>query len=138
MQDDSGIVAVAVVLGAVDPVAVTEFLGQAVDADMPVVAGAIQERVERDLGMNLAVAGLREDQPDRRPVPADQHEIDSAGRRRSRPRAAGCRGRRSADGRDSCILASSDVIGLASAIVVGMTAFGDTSKRQLDWTTSTD
>ena len=82
----------AVVLGPVDPVAVAELLRQAVDADVPVVAGAILERIERDLGMDLAVAGLGQDQPHGRPVPAEQDKID-AGRRRHRPgRQAGCRG----------------------------------------------
>ena len=91
-QDDLGVVAVAVVLGPVDPVAVAELLGQAVDADVPVVARAVQQRVERDLGVDLAVAGLREDQPDRRPVPAEQDEVDPAGRRsRSRGQRAAAR-----------------------------------------------
>ena len=88
----AGIVAMAVVLGPVDPVAVAEFLGQAVDADVPVVARAIGQRVERDLGVDLALAGLGEDQPDRRPVPAEEHEVDPAGRRRRSRRARECHG----------------------------------------------
>ena len=81
MQDEPGVVAMAVVLGAVDPVAVAELGRKAVDADVPVVARLVLERIERDLGVDLAVAGLGKHQPDGRPVPAKQDEIDAAGRR---------------------------------------------------------
>ncbi len=81
-QDLPRVVAMAMILGPVDPIAVAEFFGEAVDPDVPVVAGAIEQGVERDLGVGLAVARLRQDQPDRRPVPAEQDEIDPAGRRR--------------------------------------------------------
>ena len=56
---------------------------------MPVVAGPVRERIERDLGMDLAVARLGKDQPDGRPVPAKQYEIDPAGRRRPRRPGSG-------------------------------------------------
>ena len=68
-QDVPRIVTMAVVLGAVDAVAITELLGEAVDPDMPVVAGAIGERIERNLGVNLAVARFRQG-PARRPFRA--------------------------------------------------------------------
>ena len=89
-QDVPGIETVPVVPGPVDPVAVAELLRQAVDPHVPVVAGPIVEVVERDLGVDLAVARLGEDQPDRRPVPADQREVDPVGHhdRAQRQRAA--------------------------------------------------
>ena len=48
---------------------------------MPVVAGPIVQRVERDFGVDLAVAGFGKDEPDGRPMPAKEHEVDPAGRR---------------------------------------------------------
>ena len=85
MQDDSGIEAVAVVLGTVDAIAVAELVGQPIDADVPVVAGAVAESDRAGISAcDLTVAGLGKDQPDGRAVPAEQDEID-AGRRRDRP-----------------------------------------------------
>ncbi len=42
VEDQTGIVAMAIARGAVDPVAVAEVLRQAVDAHMPVIASAIE------------------------------------------------------------------------------------------------
>ena len=46
--------------------------GQTVHADMPVIARAVVQPIEGDLGMDLAAARLGEHQPDGGPVPADQ------------------------------------------------------------------
>ena len=62
----------------------SRILGQTFDADVPMVAGPVPDRIERDLGGDLAVAGLGQDQPDGRAMPAEQDEIDS-GRRDDRP-----------------------------------------------------
>ena len=75
-QDDAGVEPVAHALGPIDAIAVAELVGQAIDPDVPVVAGAVVPRVERDLGGDLGVARLREDQRDRRAVAAEQDEVD--------------------------------------------------------------
>ncbi len=65
-------------LRAVDPVAEAKVLGQATDADVPVVSRPIEPRVKSDLGAHDAVAGLAKHEADRRRVPTDKHEVDAA------------------------------------------------------------
>ena len=76
-QDDARVVEVPDPLRPVHAIAVAELVGQAGDPDMPVVARPVPGGVERDLGGDLRAAMLGEDQRDRRPVPADQGEVDA-------------------------------------------------------------
>src|SRR5947199_150712 len=79
-QDDARVVPVHRPLGPVDPVAVAELVGEAVDPDVPVVAGPEELGAERDLGLDLGVARLGEDQADGGGVSTDEDEVDAAGR----------------------------------------------------------
>jgi hypothetical protein len=79
VEDDPGIISMAMLMRAIDTIAVAKLLRQVFDTDVPVVSGSIQVRVKGDLCVDFAVAGLREDQPDRRSVPAEQDKIDSRG-----------------------------------------------------------
>ncbi len=95
-EDDARVVAVAVAPRAVDPVAVRELVGQAVDADVPVVAGPVVVRAQRDLDEDVGVAGLGDDEADRRRMPADHHEVHAIGcaARSQRDRVAAADGQR--------------------------------------------
>ncbi len=76
------------IAGAVHTPAVAEAIGQAVEADVPVVPGAIAPRVQLDLGGIVAIQRLKHEL-DRQPVPAQQREVDAAadlrGPQRHRP-----------------------------------------------------
>ena len=103
MQDEPGVVEVAVVLGAVDTVSVTKLGRQAVDADVPVVTGSTVIWVEWDLGVDCAIARLGKDERDGRPMPAEQDEIDAGGRR-----DGACR-QRTASGNDERAIAVAEL-----------------------------
>jgi hypothetical protein len=75
-QQPTRIVAMALISGAVDAIAIRKVGRQAVDANMPVVAGTVEARVQRDLSMNLAVARVRQNQPDGSSVAANQYKVD--------------------------------------------------------------
>src|SRR5208282_5009950 len=64
-QDVPGIKPMPVVLGSIDAITVTKLLRQPVHADMPVIAGSIVQVIELDLGQDLALAWLGENEPDR-------------------------------------------------------------------------
>src|SRR5262249_11565702 len=69
-------------LRPVHPPAVAECVRQAIDADVPVVAGAVLARVEPDLVERGVAAIVRQDdQNDGGPVPAEEGEVHTAGGR---------------------------------------------------------
>ena len=87
-QDHARIEPEAVAGGPVDPVAVAELDGEAVDPDMPVVPRPIEPGVELDLGLEPRCPGVAEDEPDRRGVAAGDGEVDAV-RLGDRPQGEG-------------------------------------------------
>jgi len=68
----------AFTLGPIDAIPVAELLGQAVDLDVPMIPGAVNQGIEWDLGLNRPAAWLREYQAYGRAMTTNEGEVDPA------------------------------------------------------------